>query len=62
MNTLNKIKNSVIIDLGALLELGIDTKQAIKKVKSGLFDNDIVEFYNGGMSVSQISDYIQAAT
>ena len=61
MNTLNKIKNSVIIDLGALLELGINTKQAIKKVESGVFDNDIVEFYNGGMSVTEISNYIQTA-
>ena len=59
MNNENKIKNLVIIDLGALLELGVNTKIAIKKVDSGIFDNDIIEFYNGGMSVSQISDYIQ---
>lgn len=59
MNNENKIKNLVIIDLGALLELGVNTKKAIKKVESGIFDNDIIEFYNGGMSVSQISDYIQ---
>ena len=61
MKNENKIKNLVIIDLGALLELGINTKKAIKKVESGFFNDDIVEFYNGGMSVSQISDYIQTA-
>jgi len=61
MNDENKIKNLVIIDLGALLELGLNTKKAIKKVESGIFDDDIIEFYNGGMSVSQISDYIQTA-
>ena len=30
-----------------------------KKVQSGFFDNDITEFYDGGMSTSEISDYIQ---
>tara|TARA_E500000318_G_C3511751_1_gene192615 strand:- start:718 stop:903 length:186 start_codon:yes stop_codon:yes gene_type:complete len=61
MNNLNQLKIEILLDLGALLELGMNTKQAIKKVKSGIFDNDIVEFYNGGMSVTEISNYIQTA-
>ena len=36
-----------------------NTKKAIKKVSNGFFDNDITEFYDGGMSITEISDYVQ---
>ena len=57
----NKIylRNKVLLDLQGLLELNVNTKKAIKKVKSGFFDNDITEFDEGGMSISEISDYVQ---
>ena len=61
MNNLDQLKTEVLLDLNALLELGINTKQAINKVETGIFDNDIVEFYEGGMSVTEISNYIQTA-
>ena len=61
MNNLDQLKTEVLLDLNALLELGINTKQAIKKIETGMFDNDIVEFYNNGMSISEISNYIQTA-
>ena len=61
MNNLNQLKTEVLLDLNALLKLGINTKQAIKKVETCIFDNDIVEFYDGGMSVTEISNYIQTA-
>ena len=53
------MKNHVLKDLQELKKLGVNTKKAIKKVQSGFFDNDITEFYDGGMSTSEISDYIQ---
>ena len=52
-------KEEVLFDLHELLKLNVNTKKAIKKVKSGFFDNDITEFYDGGMSISEISDYVQ---
>tara|TARA_Y100000592_G_scaffold60352_1_gene94349 strand:+ start:365 stop:535 length:171 start_codon:yes stop_codon:yes gene_type:complete len=53
------MKSNVLKDLQELQKLGINTKKAIKKVESGFFDNDINEFYDGGMSTSEISDYVQ---
>ena len=53
------LKDEVLQDLRELLKLDVNTKKAIKKVKSGFFDNDIAEFDNGGMSITEISDYIQ---
>ena len=53
------IKDEVLQDLEELLKLDVNTKKAIKKVKSGFFDNDITEFDEGGMSISEISDHIQ---
>ena len=53
------MKNNVLKDLQELQKLGVNTKKAIKKVQSGFFDNDITEFYDGGMSISEISDYVQ---
>ena len=53
------LKDEVLQDLRELLKLDVNTKKAIKKVQSGFFDNDITEFYDGGMSTSEISDYIQ---
>ena len=53
------LKEEVLFDLHELLKLNVNTKKAIKKVQSGFFDNDITEFYDGGMSTSEISDYIQ---
>tara|TARA_R100000742_G_C4176614_1_gene13119 strand:+ start:324 stop:500 length:177 start_codon:yes stop_codon:yes gene_type:complete len=53
------LKEEVLLDLRELLKLDVNTKKAIKKVKSGFFDNDITEFYNGGMSITEISDYVQ---
>ena len=52
-------KDEVLQDLEELLKLDVNTKKAIKKVKSGFFDNDITEFDEGGMSISEISDYVQ---
>ena len=53
------LKDEVLQDLRELLKLDVNTKKAIKKVKSGFFDNDITEFDKGGMSISEISDYVQ---
>ena len=53
------LKDEVLQDLRELLKLDVNTKKAIKKVKSGFFDNDITEFHNGGMSITEISDYVQ---
>ena len=53
------LKDEVLQDLRELLKLDVNTKKAIKKVKSGFFDNNITEFYDGGMSISEISDYVQ---
>jgi len=53
------LKDEVLQDLEELLKLDVNTKKAIKKVKSGFFDNDITEFDEGGMSISEISDYVQ---
>ena len=53
------LKDEVLKDLQELLKLDVNTRKAIKKVKSGFFDNDIAEFDNGGMSITEISDYIQ---
>ena len=53
------LKDEVLQDLKELLKLDVNTRKAIKKVKSGFFDNDINEFYNGGMSITEISDYVQ---
>ena len=46
-------------DLHELLKLNVNTKKAIKKVQNGFFDNDITEFHNSGMSITEISDYVQ---
>ena len=53
------LKDEVLQDLEELLKLDVNTRKAIKKVKSGFFDNDITEFDKGGMSISEISDYVQ---
>ena len=53
------LKDEVLQDLEELLKLDVNTRKAIKKVKSGFFDNDITEFDNGGMSITEISDYVQ---
>tara|TARA_R100000697_G_scaffold2026_1_gene4597 strand:- start:1683 stop:1868 length:186 start_codon:yes stop_codon:yes gene_type:complete len=53
------LKEEVLLDLRELLKLNINTKKAIKKVESGFFDNDINEFRNGGMTITEISDYVQ---
>ena len=53
------LKEEVLFDLHELLKLNVNTKKAIKKVQSGFFDNDITEFYDGGMSISEISNYVQ---
>ena len=53
------LKDEVLQDLQELLKLDVNTRKAIKKVKSGFFDNDITEFDEGGMSISEISDYVQ---
>ena len=53
------LKDEVLQDLRELLKLDVNTKKAIKKVQSGFFDNDITEFDKGGMSISEISDYVQ---
>jgi len=53
------LRNKVLLDLKGLLELNVNTRKAIKKVKSGFFDNDIAEFDDGGMSITEISDYVQ---
>ena len=59
MTQTQTLKNKVLLELTELLKLDVNTKKAIKKVKSGYFDNDIVEFYNGGMSITEISDHVQ---
>tara|TARA_R100000734_G_C3263774_1_gene61671 strand:+ start:300 stop:509 length:210 start_codon:yes stop_codon:yes gene_type:complete len=56
---LQNLKNEVLQELHELLKLDVNTKKAIKKVKSGFFDNDITEFWIGGMSNSEICDYVQ---
>ena len=53
------MKSNVLKDLQELQKLGINTKKAIKKVESGFFDNDITEFRDGGMTITEISDYVQ---
>ncbi len=58
----NQLKNEVLSDLRELLKLGVNTKQTIKKVESGIFDNDIIEFDDGGMSVTEISNHIQSVS
>tara|TARA_R100000353_G_scaffold18585_1_gene17151 strand:- start:1908 stop:2093 length:186 start_codon:yes stop_codon:yes gene_type:complete len=53
------LKEEVLLDLRELFKLNINTKKAIKKVENGFFDNDITEFRNNGMTISEISDYVQ---
>ena len=53
------LKKEILFDLHELLKLNVNTKKAIKKVSNGFFDNDITEFYNGGMSITEISNYVQ---
>ena len=53
------LKDKVLQDLHELLKLDVNTKKAIKKVENSFFDNDINEFYDGGMSITEISDYVQ---
>ena len=53
------LKKEILFDLHELLKLNVNTKKAIKKVQSGFFDNDITEFHNGGMSITEISNYVQ---
>ena len=53
------LKNEVLQDLRELLKLNVNTKKAIKKVSNGFFDNDIAEFDDSGMSITEISDYVQ---
>ena len=53
------LKEEVLFDLHELLKLNVNTKKAIKKVQNGFFDNDITEFHNSGMSITEISDYVQ---
>ena len=53
------LKDEVLQDLEELLKLDVNTRKAIKKVKSVFFDNDITEFDKGGMSITEISDYVQ---
>jgi hypothetical protein len=53
------LKDEVLQDLRELLKLNVNTKKAIKKVSNGFFDNDIAEFDDGGMSITEISDYVQ---
>ena len=53
------LKDKVLQDLHELLKLDVNTKKAIKKVENGFFDNDIAEFDDGGMSITEISDYVQ---
>ena len=52
-------KDELLQDLHALLEIGVNTKKAIKKVKSGFFDKDIEEYEQDGASLEDLSDYIQ---
>ena len=52
-------KEELLQDLHALLDLGINTKKAIKKVKSGFFDKDIAEYERNGADIEDLSDYIQ---
>jgi len=53
------LKDEVLQDLEELLKLYVNTRKAIKKVKSDCVDIDITEFDEGGMSISEISDYVQ---
>tara|TARA_Y100000052_G_C2896867_1_gene54352 strand:+ start:77 stop:262 length:186 start_codon:yes stop_codon:yes gene_type:complete len=52
-------KDEVLLDLEELLKLDVNTKKAIKKVKSGFFDNDFIEFDKCCRSISEISNYVQ---
>ena len=52
-------KDELLQDLHALLDLGINTRKAIKKVKSGFFDKDIAEYERNGADIEDLSDYIQ---
>ena len=52
-------KDELLQDLHALLDLGINTRRAIKKVKSGFFDKDIAEYERNGADIEDLSDYIQ---
>ena len=52
-------KDELLQDLHALLEIGVNTKKAIKKVKSGFFDKDIAEYERNGADIEDLSDYIQ---
>jgi len=53
------LRKEILFDLHELQKLNVNTKKAIKKVQSGFFDNDITEFHNGGMSITEISNYVQ---
>ena len=52
-------KDELLQDLHALLDLGINTRKAIKKVNNGVFDKDIEEYEQDGASLEDLSDYIQ---
>ena len=52
-------KDELLQDLHALLDLGINTRRAIKKVKNGVFDKDIKEYEQDGASLEDLSDFIQ---
>ena len=52
-------KDELLQDLHALLDIGINTRKAIKKVNNGVFDKDIAEYERNGADIEDLSDYIQ---
>ena len=54
-------KEELLQDLHALLDLGINTSKAIKKVNNGVFDKDIEEYEQDGAALEDLSDFVQKA-
>ena len=58
MTTLEKVRTAVLRDLRELSKLQVYSKPVIRQVENGKFDNDIIEFHEGGLSISEISNFI----
>lgn len=67
MTKLEKVKTEVLKDLRELCKLNgrkeasrwqVYTKPTIQQVENGDFDYDIIELYEGGLSITHITDFL----
>lgn len=58
MTKLEKVKTAVLRDLRELCKLQVYSKPTIQQVENGDFDYDIIELYEGGLSITHITDFL----